>query len=72
MNNYQQEVITEYTRALRKAERLLKEAEHDVWNTQASHLYDISCDLRSALYRIAEEMDQMVFDAQEKKERKNE
>jgi hypothetical protein len=64
MNDYQQKVIADYTRALRKAERLLKEAEQGVWNTKCSHLYDISTDLRSALYRISEEMDQMVFDAQ--------
>ena len=64
MNDYQQKVITDYTKALRKAECLLKEAECGVWNTKCSRLYDISSDLRSALYRISEEMDQMVFDAQ--------
>jgi len=46
-------------------ERILKDEDHDMWNTEAEHLYAISLDLRSALHRIGEEMRQMVFKARE-------
>jgi len=65
MNDYQQKVITDYARALTKAERILKDNEHEMFHTEARHLYAITLDLRSALEKISEEMHQMVFKAQE-------
>jgi hypothetical protein len=56
MNDYQQKVITDYARALNKAELILKDNEHDIFHTEAGHLYQITLDLRSALDKIGEEM----------------
>jgi len=66
LTKYQQKCITEYTRAMRKAERLLKDAEHDMWHTDhVQPLYALSEKAREMLYLLAEEMDQAVFSAQE-------
>ena len=65
MNDYQQKIITDYARALNKAERILKDNEHEVFHTEAGHLYQITLDLRSALDKVGEKMHQMVFKAHE-------
>lgn len=58
MTEYMREVTKEYLSALRKTERMLKEAEHDVWQNQQPilGLYDISVKLREALYIVTEEI----------------
>jgi hypothetical protein len=65
MNDYQQKIIAGYARALNKAERILKDNEHEMFHTKAGHFYQITLDLRSALDKIGEEMHQMVLKAQE-------
>lgn len=65
MNEYQQRLITDYARALNQAERILKDNEHEVFHTEAGHLYAITLELRSALDKIGQEMYHMVFKAQE-------
>ena len=67
MNEYQQKALTSYARALNQAERILKDNEHEVFHTEAGHLYNITLDLRSALAKIGEEMHRMVFKAQGRK-----
>lgn len=68
MNDYQQKIITEYARAISRAERLLKDSEHDMWMTEVSPLYDISLNLRKAMYKISEEMHQAVSSAQQEQQ----
>lgn len=65
MNEYQQNIVQEYCRAILKAERILKEADHDMWNTEMAPLHSISVNLREALWGIHEEMQQAVYTAQE-------
>lgn len=68
MNDYQQKIITEYARSISRAERLLKDSEHDMWMTEVSPLYDISLNLREAMHKISEEMHQAVYAAQQEQE----
>lgn len=49
MDEYQQKVITDtdYARVLNQAERIFKYNEHEVFHTEARHLYSITLDFRS-------------------------
>lgn len=67
MTNYMKECTKDYINALIKAEKLLKEAEHDVWQNDGTMvgLYNISCKLREALEGVSEEMYQLLIQEEE-------
>lgn len=66
MTSYGKECLKDYINAITKAERLLKEAEHDVWMIEeVQDLYNISLCLREALNRAQEGMSQALYTAQE-------
>lgn len=66
MTNYGQQCLRDYINAITKAERLLNEAEHDVWMVEETQdLYNISRCLREALSKVQEGMSQALFAARE-------
>ena len=66
MTNYGQQCLRDYINAITKANRLLKEAEHDVWMVEETQdLYNISHCLREALNTVQEGMSQALFAEQE-------
>ncbi len=66
MTKYGEQCLRDYINAITKAERVLKEAEHDVWMIEEiQDLYNISCCLRLALNTVQEGMSQALFESQE-------
>lgn len=66
MTNYGKECLRDYINAITKAERLFKEAEHDLFMVEETQdLYGVSCCLREAMLKIQEGMSQALFEAQE-------
>jgi len=60
MTDYGQQIVRDYCEAILKAERLLKNSEHDVWTTEVSGLYRVSQQLRDAMLLVHEEMYQKL------------
>ena len=55
MTEYGKECLREYLNALIRAERLIRDSEHDMWMVdEVNDLYDISRSLREALSKVAE------------------
>lgn len=66
MNSYGRECLRDYINAITKAERVLREAEHDVWMVEETQdLYGISACLRAAMNTVQEGMSQALYAAQE-------
>ena len=65
MTEYGKECLREYLNALIRAERLIRDSEHDMWMVdEVNDLYDISRSLREALSKVAEGMSQKMYDKQ--------
>jgi hypothetical protein len=65
MTNYNMQCLRDYINAITKAERALREAEHDVWMVEeVADLYGISRNLREALTKVQEGMSQALYTAQ--------
>lgn len=65
MTEYGKECIREYLNALNRAERLMRDAEHDVWMVdEVNDLYDISRSLREALNKVSEGLSQKMYENQ--------
>ena len=66
MTNYGKQCLRDYINAITKAERSLREAEHDMFMVEeVQDLYNISSSLRDALLKVQEGMSQALFEAQE-------
>lgn len=65
MTEYGQEILRDYINALVRAERLLSDAEHDVWMVdEVSSLYNISRHLRDGLNSVIQGMSQELYKSQ--------
>ena len=65
MTEYGKECLREYLNALVRAERLMRESEHDMWMVEeVNDLYNISMHLREALSKVTEGMSQKMYDKQ--------
>ena len=61
MTDYGEDCLRDYIKALIRAERLLRDAEHDVHMVKETQdLYSVSCHLREALNKVQEGMYQAV------------
>lgn len=62
MTEYMMEVTKDYLKALRKAESILQEAEHDMWQNDypICGLYDLSLGIRKSLGQVGEELYQAM------------
>ena len=66
MTEYGKECLLEYLNALIRAERLIRDSEHDMWMVdEVNDLYDISRSLREALSKVAEGLSQKMYDKQQ-------
>ena len=66
MTNYGKDCLRDYINAITKAERVLQEAEHEVWMVEETQdLYAISTCLREAMNKVQEGMSQALYTAQE-------
>ncbi len=66
MTEYGKDCLREYLNALIRAERLIRDSEHDMWMVdEVNDLYDISRSLREALSKVAEGMSQKMYDKQQ-------
>lgn len=66
MTEYGKECLSGYINALVRAERLMRESEHDMWMVEeVNDLYNISMHLREALRQVAEGMSQKMYDKQQ-------
>jgi len=62
MTEYGKECLREYLNALIRAERLIRDSEHDMWMVdEVNDLYDISRSLREALSKVAEGLSQKMI-----------
>lgn len=62
MTEYGKECVREYVNALVRAERMMKDSEHDLWMVdEVNDLYNISRDLREALLKVIEGMSQKLY-----------
>lgn len=67
MTEYGKECIREYLNALIRAERLMRDAEHDMWMVdEVNDLYDISRSLRETLNKVAEGLSQKMYEKQQR------
>lgn len=67
MTEYGKECLREYLNALIRAERLIRDSEHDMWMVdEVNDLYDISRSLREALSKVAEGLSQKMYDKQQR------
>lgn len=67
MTEYGKECLREYLNALIRAERLMRDAEHDMWMVdEVNDLYDISRSLREALNKVAEGLSQKMYEKQQR------
>ena len=65
MIEYGKECLQEYINALIRAERLIRDSEHDMWTVEeVNDLYNISIHLREALRQVTEGMSQKMYDKQ--------
>lgn len=65
MTEYGKECLREYINALIRAERLMRDAERDMWMVdEVNDLYDISRSLREALNKVAEGLSQKMYEKQ--------
>ena len=65
MTEYGEECLREYINALIRAERLIRDSEHDMWMVdEVNDLYNISMHLREALRQVTEGMSQKMYDKQ--------
>ena len=65
MTEYGKECLREYLNALIRAERLIRNSEHDMWMVEeVNDLYNISMHLREALRQVTEGMSQKMYDKQ--------
>lgn len=65
MTEYGKDCLREYLNALIRAERLIRDYEHDMWMVdEVNDLYDISRSLREALSKVAEGLSQKMYDKQ--------
>ena len=65
MTEYGKECLREYLNALIRAERLIRDSEHDMWMIEeVNDLYNISMHLREALSKVTEGMSQKMYDKQ--------
>lgn len=63
MTEYWKECLSGYINALVRAERLMRESEHDMWMVEeVNNLYNISMHLREALIQVTEGMSQKMYD----------
>ena len=63
MTEYGKECLREYLNALIRAERLIRDSEHDMWMVEeVNDLYNISMHLREALRQVTEGMSQKMYD----------
>lgn len=63
MTEYGKECLSDYINALVRAEKLMREAEHDMWMVEeVNDLYNISMHLREALSQVTEGMSQKMYD----------
>lgn len=63
MTEYGKECLSDYINALVRAERLMRESEHDMWMIEeVNDLYNISMHLREALSQVTEGMSQKMYD----------
>ena len=62
MTEYMVERTKDYLKALRKAEAILQEAEHDVWQNDypVYGLYNLSLSIRKSLEQVGEELYQAM------------
>lgn len=66
MTEYGKDCLREYLNALIRAERLIRDSEHDMWMVdEVNDLYDISRSLREALSKVAEGLSQKMYDKQQ-------
>lgn len=66
MTEYGKECLREYLNALIRAERLIRDSEHDMWMVdEVNDLYDISRSLREALSKVAEGLSQKMYEKQQ-------
>lgn len=69
MTEYGKECLREYLNALIRAERLIRDSEHDMWMVdEVNDLYDISRSLREALSKVAEGLSQKMYEKQQQRE----
>lgn len=67
MTEYGKDCLREYLNALIRAERLIRDSEHDMWMVdEVNDLYDISRSLREALSKVAEGMSQKMYEKQQR------
>lgn len=67
MTEYGKECLSDYINALVRAERLMRESEHDMWMVEeVNDLYDISRSLREALSKVAEGLSQKMYEKQQR------
>lgn len=67
MTEYGKECLREYLNALIRAERLIRDSEHDMWMVdEVNDLYDISRSLREALSKVAEGLSQKMYEKQQR------
>ena len=65
MTEYGKDCLREYLNALIRAERLIRDSEHDMWMVdEVNDLYDISRSLREALSKVAEGLSQKMYEKQ--------
>jgi hypothetical protein len=67
MTEYGKDCLREYLNALIRAERLIRDSEHDMWMVdEVNDLYDISRSLREALSKVAEGLSQKMYEKQQR------
>lgn len=67
MTEYGKECLREYLNALIRAERLIRDSEHDMWMVdEVNDLYDINRSLREALSKVAEGLSQKMYEKQQR------
>lgn len=67
MTEYGKECLSDYINVLVRAEKLMREAEHDMWMVEeVNDLYDISRSLREALSKVAEGLSQKMYEKQQR------
>lgn len=66
MTEYMMSVLRDYINALTKAERIIKDNEHDAWMLEGSDstLYEISLSSREQLMKVRDELSQSLLDAE--------
>lgn len=63
MTEYGKECLRDYINVLVRAEKLMREAEYDMWMVEeVNDLYNISRHLREALNQVTEGMSQKMYD----------